>query len=212
MPEGVWPACRCTSSARVASISDSSMAPAGPTATGSALTSPRRTMPRRSSETAGMIMTVSSSSERQPQQGLATGSVLAVLDGQRAAMGFCDLAAEHQPDAGATRLRREERDEQVRDIGKPRAFILNEQVDVRRVLLPAYPHAAARFQRRIGGVSHQVDEKLLYLVPVGLDGHARAGGKLHTQTRLESRDPAQQDADVERLQLRLGQSRESCVA
>lgn len=54
--------------------------------------------------------------QRKRQTRLAALIELALLQGQRAAVRFGNLAAEHQPDARAVRLRRKEGNEQVRCI------------------------------------------------------------------------------------------------
>jgi hypothetical protein len=38
-------------------------------------------------------------------------------------------------------------------------------------LSPAHAHASSRFQGRIHAIAHQVDEDLLQLVGIRLDGH-----------------------------------------
>ena len=57
-------------------------------------------------------------SKRQPERGQAAGcAVFAILQIERAAVIFSDLAAQEQADARAARLRREERDEQIGGAG-----------------------------------------------------------------------------------------------
>src|SRR5437773_1695566 len=70
--------------------------------------------------------------EREPEAGAAAGPVGAVLQRQAAAVGFRNLTAQDEPDPGAARLRREERDEQVSRVRQPRALVLHPQLHRRR--------------------------------------------------------------------------------
>ena len=47
------------------------------------------------------------------------------MQNQRAAMGFGDLPAQHQADAGAARFRGKERDKQIGGVGETVAFVAN---------------------------------------------------------------------------------------
>jgi len=58
-------------------------------------------------------------------------------------MRFGNLAAQDQSDPAAFRFCREERNEKIGRIGKPRAFILDPNLDVASRLLPTNPHATA---------------------------------------------------------------------
>src|SRR6478609_9024670 len=64
-------------------------------------------------------------SERNPQTRDAAAAVGAVLEGERATVVLGDLAAEDEADAGAGRLRREERHEKVLRVGDAGAIVLD---------------------------------------------------------------------------------------
>src|SRR5215471_20267227 len=73
--------------------------------------------------------------DRQPHDRGAAGAALgravgaAVLERERAAVRLGDLARERQPDARTRGLRREERHEQVRGVGDPRALVEHAQLE-----------------------------------------------------------------------------------
>ena len=60
----------------------------------------------------------------------------------------------------------------------------------------------------VHGVANQVDQQLLELVGVALDGERRAGGDLDVVRLLERRDAIDEPGDVDRRQLRRRQLRE----
>src|SRR5262245_64530798 len=98
---------------------------------------------------------------RQPETRQAPRPVLPVLERQPPAVTFGDLPGEDQPDAGAVRLGREERDEQVAGRGQAGAAVLHQDLDMR--VRPAAPaprdgDAATRLARRIDGVADEIDE------------------------------------------------------
>ena len=90
-----------------------------------------------------------------------------VREGQGAAVGLGDLAAEDQADAGASRLRREERHEQVRRGRKAGAVVVHADLESGRRLVhqrPGEANAAAGRFRGLDAVLGQVDQELLELV------------------------------------------------
>src|SRR5687768_12832460 len=96
--------------------------------------------------------------EREPERRARPSTIGAVLECECAAVAFSDLSAQGETDARSSRLRREERHEQVAGALKPRPFILdaNDQHTVLR--RPARSDAAPGFERSIGRVAQQVDQ------------------------------------------------------
>ena len=72
-------------------------------------------------------------------------------------MPFCDLSAEREPDAGAFRLRREERNEEVLRFTDPRPLVF--YPDEQRVILPlpTDAYAARNLERGVHRVSDEID-------------------------------------------------------
>src|SRR6478672_9879768 len=89
-------------------------------------------------------------------------------------MCLCNLPAKYQSDPRAAAFRGEERHEKIRRVRKARAFIAHNNHDcVRRAFVPD-EHAASSFGRGIDGVADQVDESLLQLVRIALNGQLRS--------------------------------------
>src|SRR3954468_16201789 len=82
------------------------------------------------------------SSYRKSQVGAAAAAVGAVVQRQRAAVGFGDLTAQHEADAGSTRFGGEEGHEQVRRVGQPRSLIVDPQLETAALAFPADRDAA----------------------------------------------------------------------
>ena len=68
--------------------------------------------------------------QSQAQAGFAARRILAVFERERAAMSLGDLPAQHQPNAGSARFGREERDEEIRRIGKSWPVVLNDYIEI----------------------------------------------------------------------------------
>src|SRR5258708_15919353 len=94
-----------------------------------------------------------------------------VLQRERSAMGLDDLARQNESDARALGLRRKERHEEIRALGKTGTLVLDE--DDRRSVLPdpPGPDSSARDERGIHRVANDIDQHLFQLVTVGLDRH-----------------------------------------
>src|SRR5712691_7616130 len=105
--------------------------------------------------------------QRQTKARLASSGVLAVFQGQAAAVSLGDLAAQHKADAGAAGLGGEEGHKKVGSVRQSGAFVIHPDFQVAGVLLPAELHGSAGFQRSIGGIADQIDEELFDLVAVG---------------------------------------------
>src|SRR5690349_12952895 len=92
-------------------------------------------------------------------------------------MRFSDLTAENEPDPRPSRLRREERHEEVAGIRQSRAFVLHPQLHRWRrrtgKALPTYGDPATGFLHGIDGVANQIDEQLFELIAVALDRQPR---------------------------------------
>ncbi len=69
----------------------------------------------------------------------------------------------------------EKRHEQIRGIGKPGAFIAHPNDEVRVLEVPAHAYPAAGFERGVGCIAHEVDQQLLDLIRIGLDGDFGSG-------------------------------------
>ena len=69
-------------------------------------------------------------------------------------------------DAGTVRLGGEERHEQVFRVRKARPFVLDEDLHRLVVLRPAHGNTAMGFEGGVDSVRHEVDQRLLQLVPV----------------------------------------------
>src|SRR5262249_41169163 len=106
--------------------------------------------------------------DRQPQPSPAAPAPGPVRESQRAPVGLGDLAGEHQADAGAAWLGREERHEQVGGALQARAFVVDADLDGTPLADPAHVDAAAGLECGVGGVAQQVDDELFDLVAVGL--------------------------------------------
>ncbi len=125
---------------------------------------------------------------RQPQIGAAAAPIGPILQRQRSAVRFGDLAAEDEADAGSARLCREERHEQVRGIRQARSLIVDPELEAAALALPADGDAAAGLQRRVRRVVHEVDEELLELIGIGADRDVRALLDPDRQPRLDAGD------------------------
>src|SRR5260370_31063985 len=79
-------------------------------------------------------------------------------------MRLSDLAAEGEANARATRLGREERDEQIRGPGNSRTFVVDPVFNARSVFPPADVDAAAGLESCVGGDVQQVDQQLIELI------------------------------------------------
>src|SRR6267143_5229024 len=66
---------------------------------------------------------------RKPQVGPAARPGMPVVESEDAAVGLGDLAAQDEADAGALRLGREERHEEVRGVGQPRPVVVDPQIE-----------------------------------------------------------------------------------
>src|SRR5579875_592895 len=67
---------------------------------------------------------------REPQNRFATGAGLSVAQAQCTAVGFGDLAADDEADAGAATFGGKERNEQIGGVGETRAFVAHDDFDI----------------------------------------------------------------------------------
>src|ERR1035437_2331479 len=141
-------------------------------------------------------------SRRQAQPGNAAGRLGPILQGEGAGVAFGDLPTQHESDARSSRLGREERDEQIGRSGKARAVVGHPDLDHGAVAAPARPNRAVRGQRRVGRVPKEVDQRLLDLVRVALDGDGRARLHLDRNARFEAGGAAHAFGDAQRLRTR----------
>ena len=82
----------------------------------------------------------------QAQSCLAAGRGGSVFERESAAVGFGDLAAQDQADAGAAGFRGEEGHKQVVGVGEAWAVVLDDDVDVAAGSSPMDVDAAAGFE------------------------------------------------------------------
>ena len=114
-------------------------------------------------------------------------------------MRLGDLAAQHQSDPRAAGLGREERNEQIRRLRRPRSVVVDPQVEAACRTLPADHHAAAAvFERGLGAVAQQIDEQLLELIAIGVHGQVGSGLHRHRHARLESSHAVHQRLEHDR--------------
>ena len=85
----------------------------------------------------------------------------AIFEHKRAAVGFSDLAAEDQSDAGTVLLCSKERHEQIGGRWQARAFVINRDLEACRSPAPADIDSAAGLQRCIDGITNQIDQQLV---------------------------------------------------
>src|SRR5579862_3604091 len=122
------------------------------------------------------------SGKRQAQSCHGSGIGLAAFEGKGSAVGFRNLAAEHQADSRALRLGGEERNKEIGGGGRAGPVVLHPHFQNMNVLLPSHFDVTTRYQSRFHGVLHQVDHKLLHLVAVGSNGKLGAGHQSHLQS------------------------------
>ena len=89
-------------------------------------------------------------------------------------MGFGDLAAQGETDAGAAGLGGEEGHEHVGSVLNAGAIVEHPDVELRILAGPSDFGARAAFEDGVGGVVDEIDEKLLELVGVAGDGYVGA--------------------------------------
>src|ERR1019366_7475644 len=150
-------------------------------------------------------------SRRQAQPGNAAGRLGPILQGEGAGVAFGDLPAQYEADARSSRLGREERDEKIGRSGKARAVVGHPDLDHGAIAAPARPNRAVRGQRRVGRVAKEVDQRLLDLVRVALDGDGRARLHLNRDARFEAGRAAYALGDAQRLWLRTRQLRQARI-
>src|SRR5262245_17953075 len=112
---------------------------------------------------------------RYSQKRAASAAIRAVVERERSAVSFGDLAAQDEADARSARLRREERHEQVRLVRQADPFVFNPELERASPQRPADAHAAARGQRGVDRVVEQIDQQLLELIRIRADGDVRRG-------------------------------------
>src|SRR5229473_5420202 len=154
----------------------------------------------------------STRAQRQPQPRTGARAVAPVLERQRSLVQLRDLAAQREPDAGPLRLGGEEGDEEVRSVRDARPFVEHRHLDVGGSRAPGHGHAAARLQRGVHRVAHQVDEELVELVGVRLDADLGPGRDADREALLQRRDPPHPFLHLDLPQPRRRQPRQPRVA
>ena len=113
-------------------------------------------------------------------------------------MSLGDLARECQTDAHAARFGGEEWDEEIRGAADAGAFIRDTDLDGILRRRPRHRHPPSRFEHRVGTVAHQVDQQLLDLIGVRVDGEVRPRLDGHGHARFQSGHAAHDPAEVHR--------------
>ena len=85
--------------------------------------------------------------------------------------------------------------------GRPGPFVGHGDLDVPVGAAPGDRRAAARLERRVGGVADEVDEELLELVGVRRDGELRPAVDADGNARLESGDARDQRRRARRAKI-----------
>src|SRR5690606_28968632 len=126
-----------------------------------------------------------------------------------AAVVLDDLAAQHEADARAARLRREERHPQVLRAGEARAVVFDLGDEAAVLLVPAHSNGAA-VARGLDRILDQVDHDLLDLIGVDRDAHGRSRVDGYTFA-LQRRRAAHDRRELDGLAGRRRQTREARV-
>ena len=113
------------------------------------------------------------SAERQSHPRHTPFRADAILERDAAAVVLDDLARQHEPDARAMRLGREERHPEVVRASETGAVVLDLDQDRAALAAPTDAHPA-RLTGGFDGVTHQIDEHLLDLIGVDLEPHLAA--------------------------------------
>ena len=134
-----------------------------------------------------------------------------VLEGERAAVRFGDLPAEHETNARTRGFGREERYEQVGIVGQAGSLIVDPQLERAPSALPADRDAAAGFQRCVDRVVEQIDQELLQLIGIGSNRHFGTGLDRDPEPRLHAGDAAHERGHIDAVDARGGQLRQARV-
>ena len=122
-----------------------------------------------------------------------------------------DVLAEHEADSRPIGLGRIERHEQVAAVRESRALIVDGHDDAAPLATPIRLDTTSRLQGRVDRVRHQVDERLVELVPVRRDTHGFAVPHGHVQARLQAGDMPDPRLHVDLCQARGWQAGEPRV-
>src|SRR6266571_5314461 len=101
-------------------------------------------MPRAA--TNKMRVFISLSLDPQAQVRFAAGGAFAILQAERAAVGFGDLPAQDQANAGAAGFGSVEGNEEIGRVRKSRSVVLDENIEIAAGSLPSDANAAAGFK------------------------------------------------------------------
>ena len=115
-------------------------------------------------------------------------------------MSFGNLPRQDQTDTGAVGLGGEKRDEEVRGVCQPRAFVSNPNFNLPVVAVPTDFYSSAGFHRSVNGVSHQIYQQLLQLHVITLDHQVRPRHNSDGYARLQIRHAVYQGADAQEAQ------------
>src|SRR3954468_16933235 len=153
--------------------------------------------------------------QRDAQAGTASLAIGSILQHQASAMCLCDLTAQDQPDPRPARLGGEKRNKQVPGVRETGPLVLDPQLHGRRVRpgqpLPANRYTAAGFADSIDSVSDQIDEQLLELIPISLNGQARPCRNADVMRFFQSDDAIDESGDIEGNELWRRQFREAGI-
>jgi len=139
-------------------------------------------------------------------------SIPPVLECQRSAVSFGDLAAQDQTDPRSPRLCGEEGYKQVAGIREAGAFIIYPDLNPSDSPPPSNYHSTTGLQRGVYGVAEKIDQQLLELIPIRADRSLRTGCQLDIHSSLEADDALDERGDAQRLESRQWKPRESRVS
>src|SRR6516165_7661623 len=142
---------------------------------------------------------------------LTPSPIRPILEGQRTSVSLCNLPAQYEPDARATRLCREKGNKQVGGIRNPRPFVEYHQIQVRDTRRPPDTNVASGFPGSVRSVTYQINQQLLQLVTICLNGNTQAIDNGDRNATFEGRHPSDQSIKLYGTQRGFRQFRKLCV-
>jgi hypothetical protein len=119
-----------------------------------------------------------------------SASLFAILKAQRASVAFGDLTAQDEADSHAIWFCRKERNKQVCTVRQTCTLVLDEDFNIRSIVeMPPNHYAAIGFERGVGSISNEVDQKLLNLIRISADDDIRSAFYFHCNSGFETSNP-----------------------
>lgn len=128
--------------------------------------------------------------QRKAQMRLTPSPIRPILESQRTPVSLCNLPAQYEPDARATRLCRKKGNKKVGGIRNPRSFVEYHQIQVRDTRRPLDTNVASGFAGRVRRVPYQVNQELFQLVTICLNGNTQAIDNGDWNAAFEGRHPS----------------------